>query len=108
MFRFDRCLRFRRLWLLVIILGLVMGSVSYAGSLDTAALKAQATTIQGKVVVMGTEANADGSRYAAVKLVCGKCGYNMGERNVNLPADFHDEFTCNKCKYYNIFDAQLQ
>ena len=108
MFRFDRGLRFRRLWLLVVIMGLVIGSVGYAGSLDTPALKAQATTIEGKVVVMATDTNADGSKYAAIKLVCGKCGLNMGERTVNLPAAFHDEFTCSKCKYYVTFDAQLQ
>lgn len=90
----------RMVWLLVVVLGvsLVMGSVGFA----------QTNTVQGKVFVMWTDTNAEGNKYAAIKLVCGKCGFNMGERNVNLPAAFHDEFTCNKCKYYNIFDAQLE
>ena len=108
MFNFDRNLMVCKVWLLVVVLSLVMVSAGFAGSLDTPALKAQANTIQGKVVVMGTDTNADGSKYASIKLVCSKCNFNMGERTVNLPADFHDEFTCNKCKYYNTFDAQLQ
>lgn len=106
----KKSLLVRKVWLLVVVLSvsLVMGSAGFAASLDSPALKAQTNTIQGKVVVMGTNTDADGNKYAAIKLVCGKCGFNMGERNVNLPAAFHDEFTCNKCKYYNIFDAQLQ
>lgn len=68
----------------------------------------QTYTVQGKVLFMSTDTKADGNKYTANKLVCGKYSFNTDERNTNLLTLFHDEFTCNKCQYYNVFDAQLQ